>query len=107
MNFFLLYVALLALLFGITSRTPYAELNNLPFLIATTLATMTAFVFAMLAGASSAACRCARPRLPAFAAAMAISRLHGSRSRARGARRQGGGADGADLCSRPFRASSS
>jgi malonate transporter and related proteins len=38
------------LLFGITSRTPFAELNNLPFLIATTLATMTAFVFAMLAG---------------------------------------------------------
>lgn len=37
MNFFLLYVSLPALLFGIMSRTPFAELNNPPFLIATTL----------------------------------------------------------------------
>jgi len=50
MSFFLLYVSLPALLFGITSRTPFAELNNPPFLVATTLATMTAFVMAMLAG---------------------------------------------------------
>ena len=38
MNFFLLYVSLPALLFGIMSKTPFAELNNPPFLIATTLA---------------------------------------------------------------------
>jgi hypothetical protein len=50
MNFFLLYVSLPALLFTITSKTPFAELNNPPFLIATTLATMTAFVAAMIAG---------------------------------------------------------
>src|SRR3954452_1962251 len=50
MNFFLLYVSLPALLFGILSKTPFAELNNPPFLIATTLATVTAFVLAMLAG---------------------------------------------------------
>jgi malonate transporter and related proteins len=50
MNFFLLYVSLPALLFGIMAKTPFAELNNPPFLIATTLGTMTAFVLALLAG---------------------------------------------------------
>src|ERR1700760_1785044 len=50
MNFFLLYVSLPALLFVIMSKTPFAELNNPPFLIATTLGTMTAFVAAMLVG---------------------------------------------------------
>src|SRR5664280_69530 len=39
MNFFLLYVSLPALLFGIMSKTPFEELNNPPFLIATTLGT--------------------------------------------------------------------
>src|SRR6201999_1616215 len=47
MNFFLLYVSLPALLFVIMSKTPFAELNNPPFLIATTLATVTAFAGAM------------------------------------------------------------
>ncbi|MGE5157462.1 MAG: AEC family transporter [Gemmatimonas sp.] len=50
MNFFLLYVSLPALLFVITSKTPFAELNNPPFLIATTLGTMTAFILALLVG---------------------------------------------------------
>jgi predicted permease len=50
MNFFLLYVSLPALLFRIMSETPFSELNNLPFLIATTLATVSAFVLAMVAG---------------------------------------------------------
>src|SRR5215468_10468454 len=48
MNFFLLYVSLPALLFGIMSRTPFAELNNPPFLIATTLGTVCVFVLAMI-----------------------------------------------------------
>src|SRR6201999_3518337 len=48
MNFFLLYVSLPALLFGIMSRTPFAELNNPPFLIATTLGTVSAFALAMI-----------------------------------------------------------
>jgi malonate transporter len=47
MNFFLLYVSLPALLFGIMSKTPFSELNNPPFLIGTTLATVIAFVVAM------------------------------------------------------------
>src|SRR5229473_1927369 len=50
MNFFLLYVSLAALLFGIMSKTPFAELNNPPFLIATTLGTASAFVLALVAG---------------------------------------------------------
>ena len=50
MNFFLLYVSLPALLFGIMSKTPFAELNNPPFLIATTLGTASAFVLAMIVG---------------------------------------------------------
>src|SRR5712675_2072414 len=50
MNFFLLYVSLPALLFGIMSKTPFDELNNPPFLIATTLGTISAFVLAMSAG---------------------------------------------------------
>src|SRR5258708_33835553 len=50
MNFFLLYVSLPALLFGILSKTPFEELNNPPFLVATTLGTMSAFVLAMMAG---------------------------------------------------------
>ncbi|HVV41401.1 MAG TPA: AEC family transporter [Nitrobacter sp.] len=50
MNFFLLYVSLPALLFGIMSKTPFAELNNPPFLIATTLGTATAFILALSAG---------------------------------------------------------
>src|ERR1700735_5687083 len=50
MNFFLLYVSLPALLFGIMAKTPFEELNNPPFLIATTLGTASAFVLALFAG---------------------------------------------------------
>src|SRR5260370_10341676 len=49
MNFFLLYVSLPALLFGIMSKTPFEELNNPPFLIATTLGTASTFVLALSA----------------------------------------------------------
>ena len=50
MNFFLLYVSLPALLFGIMSKTPFSELNNPPFLVATTLSTVAAFMLAMVVG---------------------------------------------------------
>src|SRR5258706_3134763 len=50
MNFFLLYVSLPALLFVITSKTPFEELNNPRFLIATTLGTTTAFILALSGG---------------------------------------------------------
>ncbi|KIZ45497.1 MULTISPECIES: AEC family transporter [Rhodopseudomonas] len=50
MNFFLLYVSLPALFFRIMSKTPFEELNNLPFVLATTLATMLAFGLSALVG---------------------------------------------------------
>jgi malonate transporter and related proteins len=49
MNFFLLYVSLSARL-GIMSKTPFEQLNNPPFLVATTLGTMSAFALSLLAG---------------------------------------------------------
>ena len=50
MNFFLLYVSLPALLFGIMAKTPFEELNNPPFLVATSLGTAAAFSLALWAG---------------------------------------------------------
>src|ERR1700712_863235 len=49
MNFFLLYVSLPALFFRIMAKTPFEELNNLPFVVATTLATASAFFMSGLA----------------------------------------------------------
>jgi predicted permease len=50
MNFFLLYVSLPALFFRIMAKTPFEELNNLPFVIGTTLATAMAFFLSVFAG---------------------------------------------------------
>jgi predicted permease len=50
MNFFLLYVSLPALFFRIMSRTPFEQLNNVPFVLATTLATASMFIVSALAG---------------------------------------------------------
>ncbi|MBI5131826.1 MAG: AEC family transporter [Rhodopseudomonas palustris] len=50
MNFFLLYVSLPALFFRIMSKTPFEELNNLPFVLATTLGTACAFFLSGLIG---------------------------------------------------------
>jgi malonate transporter len=50
MNFFLLYVSLPALFFRILARTPFEELNNPPFVVATTSATALAFTLAAVAG---------------------------------------------------------
>jgi malonate transporter len=43
MNFFILYVALPALFYRIVAQTPFEQLNNVPFVVATTLATAAAF----------------------------------------------------------------
>lgn len=43
MNFFILYVALPALFYRIVAQTPFDQLNNAPFVVATTLATAAAF----------------------------------------------------------------
>ncbi len=50
LNFFLLYVALPALFFRILAKTPFEQLNNLPFVIATTCATALAFMLAAALG---------------------------------------------------------
>ena len=46
LNFFLLYISLPALFFRILANTPFEQLNNLPFVIATTCATALAFTAA-------------------------------------------------------------
>jgi malonate transporter and related proteins len=43
MNFFILYVALPALFYRIVAQTPFDQLNNVPFVVATTLGTAAAF----------------------------------------------------------------
>jgi malonate transporter and related proteins len=43
MNFFLIYVALPCLFFRVLAKTPLQELNNIPFVLGTTLATYAAF----------------------------------------------------------------
>lgn len=43
MNFFLIYIALPALFYRILAQTPLEQLNNVPFVVATTLATYTVF----------------------------------------------------------------
>jgi malonate transporter and related proteins len=44
MNFFLIYVALPALFYRILAKTPLEQLNNLPFVVGTSLATLTVFM---------------------------------------------------------------
>ncbi|MEI8144437.1 MAG: AEC family transporter, partial [Alphaproteobacteria bacterium] len=43
MNFFLIYIALPALFFRILAKTPLEKLNNIPFVVGTSLATYSAF----------------------------------------------------------------
>lgn len=49
MNFFLIYVALPALFYRILATTPFEQLANIPFVVATTLATYCAFALAFTA----------------------------------------------------------
>jgi malonate transporter len=46
LNFFLIYVALPCLFYRILAKTPFDELNNIPFVVATALATFGAFIAA-------------------------------------------------------------
>lgn len=48
LNFFLIYVALPCLFYRILAKTPFDELNNIPFVVATALATFGAFVAAFV-----------------------------------------------------------
>ena len=48
LNFFLIYVALPCLFYRILAKTPFDELNNVPFVVATTLGTLGAFMAAFV-----------------------------------------------------------
>lgn len=50
MNFFLIYVSLPSLFYRVLAQTPLEQLNNPPFVIATTLATSAAFAIAYAIG---------------------------------------------------------
>ncbi|HVX98513.1 MAG TPA: AEC family transporter [Pseudorhodoplanes sp.] len=50
MNFFLIYVALPCLFYRIVATTPFEELNNVSFILGTTLATGSAYALAFAAG---------------------------------------------------------
>lgn len=50
LNFFLIYAALPCLFYRILAKTPFDELNNAPFVAATTLGTLGAFAAAYIAG---------------------------------------------------------
>ena len=97
MNFFLLYVSLPALLFGIMSKTPFSELNNPPFLIATTLGTMSAFVLAMVVGRFIGDLSLRKATMAGLSGAYGNIGYMGPGSGAGRARQQGGCADRADL----------
>ena len=97
MNFFLLYVSLPALLFGIMSKTPFQELNNPPFLIATTLGTMSAFTLAMASVKADRKAAVARGHAGRALGRLRQYRLYGPGSGAGRFGRQGRGADRADF----------
>ena len=97
MNFFLLYVSLPALLFRIMSETPFAELNNPPFLIATTLGDRQRLRPCHGGGPHHRRAVAAQGDHGGPCRRLRQYRLYGARAGAGGARRQGGGADRADL----------
>jgi malonate transporter len=50
MNFFIIYVALPCLFYRVLAQTPLEQLNNVPFIVATTLATSSAFALSFVVG---------------------------------------------------------
>ena len=86
-NFFLLYVSLPALFFGIMAQTPFEELNNPPFVIATTLGTAIAFLLAAVVGHLVGRLSLREARWPGSPAPTAIS-VTWARARARDVRRK-------------------
>src|SRR3977135_2948997 len=97
MNFFLLYVSLPALLFGIMSKTPFTELNNPPVLIATTLGTPTALVLALFAGLIIGRLSFREAKLAGLSGAFGNIGYMGPGLSLAVFRRQSGGTDRADL----------
>jgi malonate transporter len=50
MNFFIIYVALPCLFYRVLAQTPLEQLNNVPFIVGTTLGTGSAFAFSFAVG---------------------------------------------------------
>ena len=50
MNFFIIYVALPCLFYRVLAQTPLEQLNNVPFIVGTTLATGSAFALSFVVG---------------------------------------------------------
>jgi malonate transporter and related proteins len=50
MNFFLIYVSLPCLFYRVLAQTPFEELNNVPFVVGTTLSTLAVFAISFLIG---------------------------------------------------------
>jgi predicted permease len=50
LSFFLIYIALPCLFYRVLAKTPLDELNNIPFVVATTLSTYAAFAIAFAVG---------------------------------------------------------
>ena len=101
LNFFLIYVALPCLFYRILAKTPFDELNNVPFVVATTLGTSGPSWRAFVVGIADAGPgggrhdRGPRRRLRQY-------RLHGSGAGARDTRCAGGGAGGVDILLRQY-----
>ena len=96
MNFFILYVALPALFYRILAKTPFEQLNNVPFIVTATLSTFLVLALSFGVGVGDPARsraidhRGAGRRLRQY-------RLYGAGAGAGDARRAGGGAGRADL----------
>ena len=54
MNFFIIYVALPCLFYRVLAQTPLEQLNNVPFIVATTLGTGSAFALSFAVTKSGA-----------------------------------------------------
>jgi predicted permease len=50
MNFFLIYVSLPCLFYRVLAQTPFEELNNVPFVVGTTLSTLAVFAISFIIG---------------------------------------------------------
>ena len=97
MNFFLIYVALPALFYRILAKTPFEQLANVPFVIATTLATYCAFAIAYAVGMLMRPGRTGEATMAGLAGRLRQHRLHGAGPCVRDHRTGCRGAGRADL----------